>query len=65
MAQLPEPTPGAPKPTADLLASESPDGVDLTLIHWTLSLTPLERIELLQDWVDGLAELRGGRAAKR
>ena len=27
--------------------------------------TPLERIELLQDWVDGLAELRNGRVAER
>lgn len=44
---------------------ESPDGVDLTLIRWTLSLTPLERIELLQDWVDGLTELRNGRVAER
>lgn len=44
---------------------ESPDGVDLTLIQWTLSLTPLERLELLQDWVDGLNELRRGRVAER
>jgi hypothetical protein len=65
MAQPPEPIPDSPDPTADPLATESPDGVDLTLIHWTLSLTPLERIELLQDWVDGLAELRGGRTTKR
>jgi hypothetical protein len=46
-----------------LLPEESPDGVDLTLIRWTLSLTPLERLELLQDWVDGLTELRHGRIA--
>jgi hypothetical protein len=46
-------------------SEESPDGVDLTLIRWTLSLTPLERLELLQDWVDGLAELRNGRATER
>jgi hypothetical protein len=45
--------------------AESPDGVDLTLIEWTLSLSPLERLELLQDWVDGLAELRHGRAEDR
>jgi len=45
--------------------AESPDGVDLTLIRWTLSLTPLERLELLQDWVDGLAELRNGRLPER
>ena len=50
----------APSPPA-----ESPDGVDLTLIRWTLSLTPLERLELLQDWVDGLTELRDGRIPER
>ncbi len=44
---------------------ESPDGVDLSLIRWTLSLTPRERLELLQDWVVGLAELRHGRVAER
>lgn len=59
MAQPPQP---APEPD---LPEESPDGVDLTLIAWTLSLTPLQRIELLQDWVDGLAELRHGRATER
>ena len=50
---------------APVSLAESPDGVDLTLIRWTLSLTPLERLELLQDWVDGLAELRDGRVAER
>jgi hypothetical protein len=52
-------------PPASFPPEESPDGVDLTLIQWTLSLTPLERLELLQDWVDGLAELRHGRATER
>jgi hypothetical protein len=56
----PPDTPEPPVPPA-----ESPDGVDLTLIQWTLSLTPLERLELLQDWVDGLAELRHGRVEER
>lgn len=55
----PEREPAPPTP------AESPDGVDLTLIRWTLSLTPLERLELLQDWVDGLAELRNGRLPER
>lgn len=41
--------------------AESPDGVDLTLIDWMLAKTPLERLETLQDWVDGLTELRRGR----
>ncbi|MFL6202412.1 MAG: hypothetical protein ACJ76J_24855 [Thermoanaerobaculia bacterium] len=59
MPTKPEPEPAPPPP------AESPDGVDLTLIRWTLSLTPLERLELLQDWVDGLAELRNGRIPER
>ena len=63
-----EPLPPAPNLAASSpedLPAESPDGVDLTLIRWTLSLTPLQRLELLQDWVDGLAELRLGRVAER
>jgi hypothetical protein len=57
--RVPEPSPDTDPP------AESPDGVDLTLIEWTLSLTPRERLDLLQDWVDGLAELRHGRIAER
>ena len=56
---LPDPEPDSPPDT------ESPDGVDLTPIHWMLSLTPLERLEVLQDWVDGITELRNGRVAER
>jgi hypothetical protein len=66
MGKPPQPAPGAPEPSPDHLpVEESPDGVDLTLIRWTLSLTPLERLELLQDWVDGLTELRRGRVEER
>jgi hypothetical protein len=66
MAQPLQPAPDYPKPVPDYVPpEESPAGVDLTLIRWTLSLTPLERIELLQDWVDGLAELRHGRVTER
>jgi hypothetical protein len=36
----------------------SDDGVDLTLIRWMLSLTPRERLEVLQDQVDSLLTLR-------
>ena len=65
MVEPPEPTPGAPELEADQFPpEESADGVDLTLIRWSLSLTPLERLELLQDWVDGLTELRRGRTAE-
>jgi hypothetical protein len=62
MAEMTLPTPYLSDPSLD---AESSDGVDLTLIRWTLSLTPLQRLELLQDWVDGLAELRLGRVPKR
>ena len=60
-----EPPSRDPAPPAPFPPEESPDGVDLTLIQWTLSLTPLERLELLQDWVDGLAEFGHGRASER
>jgi hypothetical protein len=36
----------------------SDDGVDLTLIRWMLSLTPGERLAILQDQVDSLLTLR-------
>lgn len=36
----------------------SPSGVDLTLIRWMLSLTPAERLQMLQDTVDSLFTLR-------
>lgn len=57
--------PPDPPPADSFPPEESADGVDLTLIRWTLSLTPLERLQLLQDWVDGLEELRRGRAEER
>jgi hypothetical protein len=41
-----------PEPT------HSPEGVDLTLIHWMLSLTLLERLEVLQGAIDSLGRLR-------
>ena len=36
----------------------SSDGVDLTLIRWMLSLTPRERLEVLQASAGSLARLR-------
>jgi hypothetical protein len=65
MAHPLSPAPEASEPDSAPFPAESSDGVDLTLIQWTLSLTPLERLELLQDWVDGLTELRNGRVAER
>jgi hypothetical protein len=35
----------------------SEDGVDLTLIRWMLSMTPAERLKVLQENVQSLARL--------
>ena len=35
------------------------DGVDRTLIRWMLSLTPAERLDVLQGHVDAVLALRG------
>jgi hypothetical protein len=35
------------------------DGVDVSLIRWMLSLTPAQRLETLQDFVDAVAEALG------
>jgi hypothetical protein len=42
----------------DGLTDYSPDGVDLTLIRWTLSLTPAERIEFLEQRVNDIVAIR-------
>jgi hypothetical protein len=36
------------------------DGVDVTLIRWMLSLTPAQRLEVLQHAVWSIRELRAG-----
>ena len=36
----------------------SEDGVDLTLIRWMLSLTPAERLEVLESAVNSILEIR-------
>ena len=38
----------------------SEDGVDVSLIRWMMSLTPSERLDVLQGFVDDAVELRGG-----
>lgn len=40
------------------LPTHSEDGVDLTLIRWMLSLTPEERLDVLQSHARALSELR-------
>jgi len=38
-------------------ACYSEDGVDLTMIRWMLSLTPAERLEVLQAAVNSILEM--------
>jgi hypothetical protein len=40
------------------LTDYSPDGVDLTLIRWMLSLTPAERLEFLEQHVNAISAIR-------
>ncbi len=42
----------------------SSDGVDLTLIRWMLSLTPAERLQVLQQSVESLLSLRDASASR-
>jgi len=42
--------------------THSPEGVDLTLVRWMLSLTPLERLEVLQATLWSIRRLRGEAA---
>lgn len=37
------------------------DGIDVSLIRWTLSLTPTERLAVLQGFVDSVHAVRHGR----
>jgi len=39
---------------------EPDDGVDVTLIHWMLAMTPAERLQAVQEAVNSLEELRAG-----
>ena len=46
------------------LPDYSKDGVDLTLIRWTLSLTPSERLRFLEERINeilAIRELNAGR----
>jgi hypothetical protein len=39
-------------------AAKDTSGVDVTLIRWMLSLTPAERLDVLQRHVDAVLEMR-------
>ena len=40
------------------LPDYSEDGVDLSLIRWSLSLTPLERLQFLEDRINEILAIR-------
>ena len=50
----------APAPAPNLLAAadRAPEDVDRSLILWMLSLTPTERLAVLQQFADQAAELQ-------
>ena len=50
----PEPSPAGPPPSPDYSA----DGVDLSLIRWTLSLTPAERLRFLEERINEILAIR-------
>lgn len=39
----------------------SQDGVDVSLIWWMLSLTPTQRLHILQQNIRSIVRLRGGK----
>jgi hypothetical protein len=47
------------EPATDTRSSgiEPDDGVDVSLIRWMLSLSPSERLDVLQGFVDSVSEL--------
>jgi len=46
------------------LPDYSEDGVDLTLIRWTLSLTPEERLRFLEERINEILAIRELNATK-
>ena len=51
------PEPESPCNVATMPAEPEEDGVDVTLIRWMLSLSPEERLAVLQGFVDSIAAL--------
>jgi len=49
---------------AATLPDYSPDGVDLSLIRWSLSLTPAERLKFLEDRIADILRIRALNAGE-
>jgi hypothetical protein len=61
--ERPDPPAGQGTDDGRTEATASDSGVDLSLIRWMLSLSPTERLEALQGFVDSVAALRDGPGA--
>lgn len=48
-------------PGKEELGKEELDEADLELLRWMRSLTSEQRLQVLQDFVDGVTRLRNGR----
>ncbi|MBN2431646.1 MAG: hypothetical protein JXQ27_09230 [Acidobacteria bacterium] len=55
-----QPPPASPDLPADQ-PDFSPEGVDLTLIRWMLTLTPAQRLEVLQSTIASLQRMKHDR----
>ena len=49
----------------EVLADYSADGVDLTLIRWMLSLTPLQRLQFLEERINEILAIRESNAGNQ
>ncbi len=54
-------TPADPSRDAGSNRDDANDGVDVSLIDWMLSLTPEQRVQALQSWVNAVQAFRHGR----
>lgn len=52
-----------PQAQVDATVAAGETSADSSLIEWMLDLTPEQRLEALQGFVDSVWELRGGREA--
>jgi hypothetical protein len=49
------------EPTEAVESPYTSSGVDVTLIRWMLDMTPAERLQVLQSFVDATCKARGAR----
>lgn len=48
----------------DPLPEYTPEGVDVSLVRWMLSLTPGERLEFLEDRIEDILAIRERNAGR-